>query len=88
MDQELAMCAQVNFENLERAIPMIAKHPFYRIAKAQLDEALGGKTLEESLGPIKQAVIEFPKGVPTVTKNELGTEITITESVAQAEGAE
>lgn len=77
MDQELAMCAQVNFENLERALPIIAKHPYYRIAKAQLDEALGGKTMEESLGPPLEAVIEFQNGVPAVTKNELGVGINV-----------
>lgn len=45
--EELLMCAKINFENLERALPEIAMHPFYRIAKGQLDEALGGMPIEE-----------------------------------------
>ena len=47
LDEELLMCAQSNFENLEKAAPIVSKHPFYRIAKAQLDEALGGMPVEE-----------------------------------------
>jgi hypothetical protein len=54
VNQELAECAKINFENLERAVPGIRIHPFYRIAKAQLDEALGYKTVEESLAPETQ----------------------------------
>lgn len=82
MNQELAMCAQINFENLERAVPALAKHPYYIIAKAQLDESLGGMTVEERLGPPKEMVIEFPNGVPTVTKNELGVGVEVTMSDA------
>lgn len=40
---ELIECAKINFENLARAIPGLNKHPFYIIAKAQLDEGLGKK---------------------------------------------
>lgn len=46
---ELALCAQINFENLEKAFPIVKKHPYWIMAKAQLDEALGGKTVEQSL---------------------------------------
>jgi hypothetical protein len=49
IDEELIRSAQINFENLERAVPQLKVHPFYRIAKAQLDEGLGGKSMEESL---------------------------------------
>lgn len=37
--EEIA-CAQINFENLERAFPMIKEHPFYKISKMQLDSGL------------------------------------------------
>lgn len=47
MDRELLECARLNFENFERAMPIDARDPYYRIAKAQLDEALGVMTLEE-----------------------------------------
>lgn len=46
MNEELAICAQINFENLELAVPGLKQHPFYIIAKGQLDEALGGKPFE------------------------------------------
>lgn len=46
---ELAECAKINFENLVKAVPILKEHPFYRIAKAQLDEALGYATVEEAL---------------------------------------
>lgn len=49
MNEELARCAQINLENFERAFPIIRQHPYYRIAKAQLDEALGDKTIEEAI---------------------------------------
>lgn len=42
MNEDLALCARINFENLERA-----RDPYFRIAKAQLDEALGGMPVEE-----------------------------------------
>lgn len=51
VNEELAQCAQINFENLEKDFPKVKTHPFYTIAKAQLDEALGGKTVEEVLAP-------------------------------------
>lgn len=47
MDENLAKCAQINFDNFQRANPEAAKDPMYRIAKAQLDEALGGMLVEE-----------------------------------------
>lgn len=47
MDEQLLNCARINFENLERARPDIAKDPYYRIAKGQLDEGLGGIKLED-----------------------------------------
>lgn len=53
MNEELALCAQINFENLEKAVPALRKHPYYLIAKAQLDEALGGRPVEETLAEAK-----------------------------------
>lgn len=47
MNEELLACAKLNFENFEKANPEIVRHPYYRIAKAQLDEGLGGMTVEE-----------------------------------------
>lgn len=41
MNYELALCAKINFENLEKVMPLIKAHPYYMIAKAQLDESLG-----------------------------------------------
>jgi hypothetical protein len=49
MNEELVMCAQINFENLERAMPNVKNHPFYKIAKGQLDEACGGKAFADIL---------------------------------------
>ncbi len=49
IDREGVECAKINFENLETAFPIVKKHPMYIIAKAQLDEALGYKKVEESL---------------------------------------
>jgi hypothetical protein len=49
MNEELARCAQMNFENLEKAMSAIKSHPYYIIAKAQLDEALGGASVENTL---------------------------------------
>lgn len=37
---KILQCAQTNFENVERMIPQIAKHPIWEIAKTQLDAAL------------------------------------------------
>lgn len=39
--EEMVRCSQLNFDNLEKAFPIILKHPYYLVAKAQLDEALG-----------------------------------------------
>lgn len=61
MDAELAECARINFENLERARPDVAIDPYYRIAKAQLDEALGGMPIEERFAlDVKRS--EYKKG--------------------------
>lgn len=49
INEELVLCAQINFENLAKARPDVASDPFYRVAKAQLDEALGGQSVEKSL---------------------------------------
>lgn len=51
LNEEILLCAQVNFENLERVVPGLSEHPYYRIAKAQLDEGLGGRPVEEALLP-------------------------------------
>lgn len=53
-DIELAECAKINFENLERAVPELKTHPFYIIAKGQLDEALGYETLEDKIERMKK----------------------------------
>ena len=47
---DLALCAQINFENLAKSVPGLSAHPYYIIAKAQLDEALGGRPVVEVLG--------------------------------------
>lgn len=47
---EVLQCSQINFDNLVRAYPLLAKDPFYRIARYQLDEgvrALEGKPSRE-----------------------------------------
>ena len=54
IDIELAECAKINFENLEKAFPLVKQHPFYLIAKAQLDESLGYGTVEEILSDKSQ----------------------------------
>jgi hypothetical protein len=55
INEELAECAKINFENLERALPAITKHPFYAIAKGQLDEALGDEgALERRLASVEK----------------------------------
>lgn len=61
MDKELAICAQVNFENFEKAVPQIKSHPFYLIAKAQLDEALSGVPVEEALNEIAERQLPTSK---------------------------
>ena len=57
-DVELALCAQVNFENFERACPQVKTHPYWMIAKGQLDEALGGPKLEDVLKPHSEPEIK------------------------------
>lgn len=47
INEELLDCARINFENLERIRPDVAISPYYRIAKAQLDEAMGLMTVED-----------------------------------------
>ncbi len=37
---EMIHRAQINFENLEKSFPSILTHPFYKVAKMQLDEAV------------------------------------------------
>lgn len=36
---EMALSAQANFENFATACPAFARHPYFKIAKMQLDEA-------------------------------------------------
>lgn len=43
IDIELAECAKINFQNLEDSFPILKRHPYFIIAKAQLAEALGEK---------------------------------------------
>jgi hypothetical protein len=52
MNQEHLESAKMNFENLERSMPVILRHPFYLIAKSQLDSGLGYGTIEEYLGKV------------------------------------
>lgn len=51
--RDLAGCAKINFENFAKAFPLALRHPYFLIAKAQLDEALGEKTIEQSLAGVK-----------------------------------
>lgn len=51
MNRSIAECAKANFENLEKAVPMLKQHPYYLIAKAQLDESLGYSKVEDTLKP-------------------------------------
>lgn len=39
--KESLECAKMNFENFERAFPVAATHPYYMVAKLQLDHGLG-----------------------------------------------
>lgn len=52
IDISLAECAKINFENFEKACPGVSQHPYYLIAKAQLDEALG----YEGLGKLSEKI--------------------------------
>lgn len=62
IDEELARCAQINFQNLEKALPALRKHPYYMIAKAQFDEALGGRPAEEVLVEALEAIADKLEG--------------------------
>ena len=42
---ELCMCAQINFENVEKMISGLRSHPIYQLAKSQLDGVV--RRLEE-----------------------------------------
>lgn len=37
---ELAECAKINFENVEKMNPSIRNHPLYALAKRQLDASV------------------------------------------------
>lgn len=41
LNLNLARCAQTNLESLAKSMPGLVTHPFYILAKSQLDEALG-----------------------------------------------
>jgi hypothetical protein len=47
MDENLARCALINFENFARVNPAVRTHPMFRLAQAQLAEALGGPKLAD-----------------------------------------
>lgn len=49
INEELLLCAKINFENYEKAFPIALKHPYYLIAKAQFLEAIGEGTVEDHL---------------------------------------
>jgi hypothetical protein len=68
LELDLAECAKINFENLERAFPLIKEHPFYLIAKAQLDESLGYQTVEESLEKYKMQYPSPPAEPSSIKK--------------------
>jgi hypothetical protein len=81
MGNELAECARINFENFEIAFPMAKQHPYYVIAKAQLDEALGGVKMEDNPRLKKtEIVIERVSGEMVVTKDEHNLVKSVTES--------
>jgi hypothetical protein len=46
---EMARCAQVNFDNLVHQNPILKRHPYYLIARQQLDAAVAA--LEDKPGP-------------------------------------
>lgn len=37
---EMLRCSQINFDNFVKAYPSAALHPYYQIARMQLDEAV------------------------------------------------
>lgn len=45
--QDLAQCALMNFKNFEQWIEGLAAHPIWCIAMAQLEEASGGRTMQQ-----------------------------------------
>lgn len=49
IDRDMLECAKINLENFEQAMPIIKQHPFWIIAKAQLDDGLGYQSVEKSL---------------------------------------
>ena len=40
MDLELFRCAQINFNNVEKMVPLLKEYPIFQIAKRQLAEAI------------------------------------------------
>ena len=42
---ELIRCSQINFQNVEKMVPLIKDHPIFQMAKMQLVEGL--KLLDE-----------------------------------------
>jgi hypothetical protein len=40
MDLELFYCAKINFDNTEKMMPILKKHPIFQLAKEQLSEAI------------------------------------------------
>lgn len=44
---ELAECAKINFENVERMNPGLARHPIYMLAKKQLDAVCARLSADE-----------------------------------------
>ncbi len=49
LNQELAHCALINFENFKKATS--CGDPFFTLAHAQLVEAIRGTPMEETLAP-------------------------------------
>ena len=47
-EYQLALCARINFQSIERACPEIKSHPLWPIAMGQLWEALGGESIDDS----------------------------------------
>lgn len=39
--RELALCAQINFQNFEQVVPAIRSHPMWRIAMDQFNAVVG-----------------------------------------------
>uniref|UniRef100_A0A6M3KYJ9 Uncharacterized protein n=1 Tax=viral metagenome TaxID=1070528 RepID=A0A6M3KYJ9_9ZZZZ len=47
MDLELFRCAQINFNNVEKLVPLLKEYPIFQIAKTQLAEAIEVAEKEE-----------------------------------------